>query len=242
MYTVFLVDDEPIVLDMLKSSPAFLECGFEVIGLCADPVLAIDRICEAAPDVIFTDLKMPVISGVTMLARIKSKGVQSEAVIISAYGEFTEARHFFTNGGFDYLLKPVSEHELTALLEKLSAALGKKNKSVQTTLQSLSPELNVILEYLEENVTDKHSLESLSQRFNLNPNYICNLFSRHLNTTFIAYITSLRMKEAGQLLRETALSVKEIAPLCGYSDYFYFCRVFREQYRCTPTSYREGGR
>ncbi len=242
MYTVFLVDDEPIVLDKLKNNPVFMECGFEISGVCTNPAAAIEQICKIKPDVIFSDLKMPGLSGTTMIMQLKNKGIQSECVIISAYGEFAEARHFFVNGGFDYLLKPVSEHDLAALLDKLSETLDKKNREPKALPQSLSPEFNMILKYLKENITEKHSLESMSQMFGHNPNYICNLFSQHLNTTFISYITSLRMKEAGRLLRETNKAVKEIALLCGYNDYFYFCRVFREYYRCTPTGYREENR
>jgi AraC-like DNA-binding protein len=50
------------------------------------------------------------------------------------------------------------------------------------------------------------------------------------------------MEEAALLLKTTQKKVKEIAALCGYADYFYFCRVFREVYACTPTNYREAMR
>lgn len=240
MHTVFLVDDEPIVLSNLQSCPVFEACGFVVCGVSVEPFRAMEQICKLQPDVVFSDLKMPGLSGTDLFANLKKQGVQSEAVLISAYGEFSSARSFFTKGGFDYLLKPVSEHELAALLTTLAEKLEHKRRDSKTVPKSLSPELNLVLAYLEENLAEKHTLESLGQQFALNSTHICNLFSRHLGTTFSVYMTMLRMKEAGRLLRETALSVKEIVPLCGYNDYFYFCRVFREYYQCTPSGYREG--
>jgi two-component system response regulator YesN len=60
-----------------------------------------------------------------------------------------------------------------------------------------------------------------------------------MGTTFVAYTTKVRMDEAARLLKETQKNVKEIAALCGYHDYFYFCRVFREYHSCTPTAFRE---
>lgn len=240
MYTVFLVDDEPIVLRNLQSMSVFSECGFQICGVATDPFAAVEQICAQKPDVVFSDLKMPGLSGTNLLLRVKKKGIPCEAVLISAYGEFTAARDFFTAGGFDYLVKPVSENELSELLNTLADKLRKKNTEEQKTPKSPSPELNLVLKHIEENLSAKQTLEAIGLQFSLNPTYICNLFSKHLNTTFSSYVTALRMEEAGRLLRETTLSVKELAPLCGYTDYFYFCRVFREYYHCTPSGYREG--
>lgn len=100
-------------------------------------------------------------------------------MIISAYSEYKEIRHFFTHDGFDYLTKPVSEQDMQ------------------------------------------------------------DLFSRYLETTFTAYMTKIRMEAATQLLTTSILPVKEIAMVCGYQNYFYFCRVFKDIYSCTPTDYRK---
>ncbi|MDL2248235.1 helix-turn-helix transcriptional regulator [Tyzzerella sp. OttesenSCG-928-J15] len=84
-----------------------------------------------------------------------------------------------------------------------------------------------------------HTLESLSEKFNINPTYICQLFSKHLNTTFISYLTDLRMEKASALLLKTDKTIKEIAVLSGYNDYFYFCRVFKEHFNVPPSKFRK---
>jgi YesN/AraC family two-component response regulator len=71
---------------------------------------------------------------------------------------------------------------------------------------------------------------------------ICRLFSGQHGTTFLACLTKLRMEEAARLLRDTKKDVKEITHLCGYDDYFYFCRVFRKHHLCAPTTFREGAK
>jgi len=240
MYRVFFIDDELLVLESFMSKPVFLECGFINIGHSTSPINAISSIMEIQPDVVFTDLKMPERSGVELMDELKRLGYGGEFVIISAYREFEEARRFFTMDGFDYLVKPVSESDLLSLLEKLSEKLAARNSETNPVEETPSPELNKITSYLHKHVAEKHTLESICSEFNLKPNYVCKLFSRHLGTTFTAYLTNVRMNEAALLLRTTQKAVKEISYTCGYQDYFYFCRVFRDIYSCTPSAYREG--
>jgi len=160
-------------------------------------------------------------------------------VIVSAYREFEEARRFFTMDGFDYLVKPVTETDLLALLEKLSGKLYDKVAKANPIKETPSPELNEIITYLHKNVSQGHTLESICNEFFLKPNFVCKLFSRYLGTTFTAYYTNVRMEEAATLLRTTQKTVKEVSYICGYRDYFYFCRVFRDIFSCTPSAYRE---
>lgn len=241
MFRAFFVDDEPLVLDEFASNPLFSECGYQVVGKSINPVKAINEIGKQLPDVVFTDLKMPELSGVAMMEKLRNRGVTCEFVIISAFPEFEESRSFFLLDGFDYLLKPVSDRDLQSLLGKLSGRLAcKKNLSHSNNASGTSSsELNMIIDYVNENLSVKHSLESLSREFHTNPSYICQLFAAHLGTTFTAYLTKLRMEEAAKLLTDTQREINEVAALCGYRDYFYFCRVFRKHHLCTPTAFRE---
>ena len=239
MYRAFFVDDEPLVLEAFMSKSVFLECGFINAGHSSDPRIAIKTIIEVQPDVVFSDLKMPALSGVELMNELKQSGFSGEFVIVSAYREFEEARRFFTMDGFDYLVKPVTETDLLALLEKLSGKLYDKVMKANPIKETPSPELNEIITYLHKNISRRHTLESICNEFYLKPNFVCKLFSRYLGTTFTAYYTNVRMEEAAVLLRTTQKTVKEISYICGYQDYFYFCRVFRDIFSCTPSGYRE---
>ena len=101
-----------------------------------------------------------------------------------------------------------------------------------------NPTLNAIIQHLNRNLVQKSNLTQLAQQFNISPNYICSLFSKHLGTTYSAYLTKIRMEQAARLLAGTDAPVKEIALKSGYEDYFYFCRVFREYHGATPTQFR----
>ena len=238
MYRAYFVDDEPLVLEELSSHPLLAECGFQAVGSSTNPFIAEKEIKKLNPDVVFADLRMPQRSGVDLMAELRERGADCEFVVISAYPEFEEARRFFLMGGVDYLLKPVANEHLQRILNKLAAKLAGKGQRKDTP----SPELNLMVAYLGENVSEKHSLDSLGEKFKVNPTYISKLFASHLGTTFNAYLTKLRMEEAAKLLRDTPKDVNEISRLCGYDDYFYFCRVFRRHHACTPTGYREAAK
>ena len=240
MYRAYVVDDEPLILESFVNTPVFAESGYLVVGSSTDPFQASKEIRKAMPDVVFTDLKMPGWSGLELMNDLIVSGVDCEFVIVSAYGEFEESRSFFKMKGFDYIIKPVSGHDLQDLLYRLSGKLAGKKETHDMVDGTPSPELNMILADLRENFAARQTLEALSTKYKINQNYICHLFTRHLGTTFVSYMTMLRMNEAARLLKGTQKSVKEIAGLCGYHDYFYFCRVFRDYYRCAPTVFREG--
>jgi YesN/AraC family two-component response regulator len=235
------VDDEPLVLQEFANNPLFAENGYQVIGFSTLPFSACKEIKKLCPDAVFADLKMPECSGVDLMETLRKKGVECEFVIVSAYPEFEESRRFFRLGGFDYLLKPVSDHDLQTLLNRLYGKIA-ANKMSEPLEDTPSAELNRIVAYMKEHLSEKLTLERLSKEHHVARNSVCRLFATHLNTTFVAYLTKLRMMEAARLLKETPQELAEIAEICGYHNYFYFCRLFKEHYACAPSEYRGGSR
>jgi two-component system response regulator YesN len=224
----------------LLGNPVFKECGYKAIGSSTNPLIAEADIERLSPDVVFSDLKMPELTGLELMGRLKQKGIECEFIIISGYREFEASRSFFTSGGFDYLPKPASGEELQEVLNRLTEKITGKKRRI-AAVRTPSPELNEITLYLRDNLAAKHTLESLGSRFGIHNTYVCDLFADHLGTTFTAYITRLRMEAAEKLLKDTQKNIKEIAWLCGY-EYLYFIKVFKEHHGCTPTAYREASK
>lgn len=99
-----------------------------------------------------------------------------------------------------------------------------------------------LLKYVNENYCGDISVHSLSKTFNINPNYLSQLFKKELDVTFTDYLTTLRVSHAGSLLKATDLPVSEIAEKSGYEDYFYFTRVFKKITGMTPSEFRTNSR
>jgi len=241
MYGIYIVDDEKMVIDDLISTVAWLENGFNVIGFNIESEIAITEIIDKKPDAVFCDLKMPGCDGIEMIKRIKENGVNTEFIMLSAYAEFEASREFFLMGGLDYILKPLDQDNAGLVLEKISRKIADKHNQIPSVqfVPSQSINFDDLIRYVTENFNKRHTLNALSEKFNMNPTYICDLFSKHYESTFKIFITNLRMKEASRLILDTDTPLKEIAVFCGYSNYYYFCKVFKEHFSKSPTEHRE---
>lgn len=123
-------------------------------------------------------------------------------------------------------------------VEELQQALLECAGNDQASPAGNTSLMNAILAYINENYSEGISLNLLSQKFNLSPNYLSVLFQQHTEEKFINYVTRLRMTEAKRLLVETEMSVKDIASTIGYYSASHFIRIFVKQNRCTPAEYR----
>lgn len=97
-----------------------------------------------------------------------------------------------------------------------------------------------LLAYVDDNFDKDIYLNDLSERFYLNPTYICDLFKEHIGKTLSNYILDLRMNKARYYLNNTSLTISEIGELVGYRDYSYFHKTFKKYYGVTPGNMRRG--
>lgn len=95
-----------------------------------------------------------------------------------------------------------------------------------------------IKKYVDENFSDEDlSIEKISEIFSYNPKYISSAFKKKVRVTFTKYITTLRIQKACTLVDMGFTSIKDIAYQCGYSDPFYFSKVFKLRMGLSPKEY-----
>ncbi|KIL40918.1 hypothetical protein SD70_10895 [Gordoniibacillus kamchatkensis] len=105
------------------------------------------------------------------------------------------------------------------------------------------PNSHVLIRHLKQYVTDNFSsdevsLTFLSDKFGMSIYQICRLFKREFGVNFHAYLTELKMLRAKEYLRETSMTVQDIAYLVGYKELKYFFKVFKKQTGLTPSEFR----
>lgn len=240
MYNVFLVDDDEIILDELIRIVPWMDNGFEVKGSDTNSTDAAEKIRALKPDVVFLDLKMPGMDGIELMRMLKSEGCSSEFVMVSAYNDFDNVRSFFQQEGFDYILKPVIIEDIQIVLERLQNRLSSKitkGKDMNTD----NPVFNEMVEYVRSHFAEKITLDMLSSKYSFSKNYICNMFSKYLNTSLTCYLTNLRMEYAMNMLRDKSRLIKDVAIESGYSDYYHFFKVFKQYYGVSPKEMQDYG-
>lgn len=152
----------------------------------------------------------------------------------------TSARIDSLHREFKILLQSFSQNEektsyinLSTLYKILSILTNAVSKEV------LPPILSKAVEYIESHIafptlTNAH----IAKAVGISEVYLRKLFSQHLSTSISHYLRIARIEKAKSLLAETSMSVSEIAEQCGYSNIYYFCRVFKKNMGCTPSVYR----
>ena len=95
-----------------------------------------------------------------------------------------------------------------------------------------------VKEYLEQHYAEKITLDELSKQFFINKYYLTRVFKEHFGQSITAYLTSLRITHAKQLLRFSDKSVEKIGLECGLGQLHYFSRVFKEVEGVAPSVYR----
>lgn len=120
MLRVLLVDDEPFILQGLQVLIDWQEQGFEVIGTASNGEEAVEFLKEQKVDLIVADIKMPIMTGLELLARIRQENISDAYfVILSGYADFSYAQEAIRHKCTDYILKPVGKTELLSILSKV---------------------------------------------------------------------------------------------------------------------------
>lgn len=123
MYRVMIVDDEPIVLESLSSILPWeaLEC--ELVGTARNGMDAYNEICDFYPDIVITDIKMPVLNGLELIEKAKKLDKNIDFIVLSGYDDFAFAQTAMKFGVKYYHLKPARKEALIETLRKMVAEL-----------------------------------------------------------------------------------------------------------------------
>lgn len=105
--------------------------------------------------------------------------------------------------------------------------------------QGSSAIIKKTVDYIHEHFSQDISLISAAGAVHTNASYLSTLFKKEMNQTFSSYLTQIRLHNSEKLLRETHISITEIAMTCGFSSQSYFIKKFKEVYGTTPSLYRK---
>ena len=252
MIKVLIIDDEPMQRQGIMRLTPWENFDAEVVGAAGSGMEGILLARKYRPDVLIVDIKMPGLSGLDVIARLREE-LDAEYIILSGYSEFEYAQQAISLGVCAYLLKPLDDAELTSAvrlaaehIEERRFHLHERGAAETDCVHFELPEEEPVRGYLlhavrhmEEHMAEPITVREVADELGLSVSYLHKLFAR-CGTSFSAYLTDCRLRRAGQLLRESDEKIYEVAAACGYQDTRYFSKVFQKHMGVKPTEYRHG--
>lgn len=168
MRKVMVVDDEKFIRLGLKS---MLEKSTDVIyevTLCRDGLEAYETLLKENFDIVITDIRMPEMTGLEFLEKIKDFPNKPEVILLSGYDDFNYAVQALRNGAREYLLKPINRAALSKTLSAIEKELEKKilNKNKEKILDTYEVELSMNkLKYilLKDSINEDELINSINK-------------------------------------------------------------------------------
>ncbi len=127
MYTILLVDDEPTARNGMRSCINWEAHDLTIVGEADNGAAALEKALELRPDIVLTDIRMPVMDGITLTDRLRTSLPSCKILVMSGYEEFSYAKKLMGMKVSEYLLKPVSEEELIEALDRLTGEIQEES-------------------------------------------------------------------------------------------------------------------
>ena len=251
MLRVLIVEDEDIIRKGIAYTMDWTSMGCTIVGEAANGREGIEKILELQPDIVLTDIMMPFVDGIEMIRQTKEK-VYYKSIILTSYAEFSYAKQAIDLKVSDYLMKPVEEEDIRAVIQKLAPEI-QKEKEVEKLYekqnsgmpmeeyylraQKENPYVVQLLKITEERYADKISIESLAEELQVSASYLSRKFKNATGLTYLDFLNQYRVREAIKLLETGRYKVYEVSDMTGFSDYKHFNAVFRRYTNQSPSEF-----
>lgn len=258
MYKVAIIDDEPLIVEGLSKTIAWDKWNCQVTGTAGDGKEGMELIREKRPDIVITDICMPKMDGLKMIAGLKSEFPEMQLIILTGYREFEYARQAIELGVARFLLKPSKMNELEETIAAVTARLD------LTGLPAASPEevyeqadgtgtvpetedengeansfiVKNALEYIRENSREKLRLSDVADQVYVSQWHLSKLLNKHTGKTFSDILNGARMDQSKELLKDPSLRICDVAEQVGFQDLAHFSRVFKKMEGMSAGEYR----
>lgn len=247
MYKVAIIDDEPIIVEGISRMIKWDQYSCKIAATANDGIEGAQIIRKYRPNIIITDISMPDMDGLSMIAGLKSEFPNMEISILTGYRKFEYAQKAIRLGVTRFLLKPSNMEELEEAISSMVNNL--KEKHIQAEEVEAAEEerydneasnfiVNNAMKYIEQNYPHKITLSEVAEKTYVSQWHLSKLLNRNLGQNFSEILNNVRIREAQKLLRDPSLRIGDIAERVGFVDMAHFSRVFKKNVGISANEYR----
>lgn len=197
MMQLLIVDDEAHVVDRLATTIAWRSVGILQVYRAYSVYEALAILQQCSVDIVITDIQMPGMTGLELIAEIRKRWNKTKCVLLSGYSDFHYAKKAIQNQVEDYLLKPVTEEELLQTVSRLRQKMFDEWEQVISvrnltmTLHENMPLLkgNLLTELLQGHIRSEHTVREKMQTLSLPDLYgqTCSIMLVRPEEPFVDY-------------------------------------------------------
>lgn len=245
-YKILLVEDDKDVREYLHKS---LENDYDIIE-ASNGTRGYEKTINYFPDLVLSDIMMPKQNGLELCSMIKNdiRVGHIPVILMTARSMVMHIKEGFSAGADDYIIKPfnmdVLRLRIRSLLEsraRLKKLYGKRFSPDEMGIEVVSADERFsqkLFEVIEKNISDQNlSVEMLCQEIGISR---ANLYRKLKSITELSpteLIRNKRLEIAARMLKESDMSVSEVAALLGFNSHSYFSNSFKSFYGYTPTEF-----
>lgn len=205
---------------------------------------------DKIPDLIVSDIMMPVMDGVSLTRKLRTddRTYHIPIILLTARSDIESKLQGFETGAEQYLVKPFRTDELVAAIRVLVERQDRLKKKYTREFVVQPSEVVIqdrdatflqrVIGCVEANLTEKNfSIDQLQQQIGMSRMQLHRKLKALTNQSASDFVRTIRLKRAAQLLSQPGMQVAEAAFLSGFNHLSYFSRCFREQYGVLPSDY-----
>lgn len=246
---IIIVEDEKRASRGLRDLLLSISEECEVVAEASDGQKAFELILGLKPDVVFTDIKMPFMDGISLIKAVRARGVvKTRFVIISAYEEFELARQAISLGVVEYLVKPLTLEDVEKVWMRLNEAeeadfiAANDPADLKSQYPDAHPLILKALDIIQCSFATKLSQKDLAEDLGISAEYFSFLFSRDIGENYAKFLRRFRIEKAKILLSTDSVPKEQVPYSVGFSDPKYFYRCFKEETGVNMTEYMKAKR
>jgi signal transduction histidine kinase/DNA-binding response OmpR family regulator len=245
---LLIVEDNSEVVQYLH---AILKTEYRV-EVAGNGSIGVEKALELIPDIILSDVMMPVMDGIALLERVKNDIRTSHipVVMLTAKADIDSRLAGLERGADAYLAKPFDEKELhiqlknlVELRKKLYERYASPEKIPETSDKFLKKEDEFMIkvnQVMEANLRDdEFGISHLCNELAVSRAQLYRKFRSLSNRTIADYFKSLRLSKAKELLLTTSLNVTEVTFTVGFKSLSHFSREFTREFGKSPSELRK---
>ena len=246
MLSILVIEDEAPIREWIVYTISNLSKNFNVVASASNGKEGYALAVKLKPDVIFTDIRMPIMDGLEFTREIKKVMKDVVVILLTNFEEFSYAKSAISYGVYEYLVKSdIRTKDISELLGKVSQAIEGTSIEVldisnceEKTENKYSKIIKRAMDYIDDNYKEHISLGDISGHVYISHEYFSRLFKEEVGQNFSTYLTNYRMKKAEYLLKNTDKKIAGIASEVGYVNTGYFSKSYKKYKDVSPENDR----